>query len=79
VCGLTSTRGDDQSGLAGSSGSFANTSSPLWSSPRVLVSPHTAALNAAEDRLIAELFADNARRFLDGEELVNRVDTVEFY
>jgi phosphoglycerate dehydrogenase-like enzyme len=53
--------------------------SPLWSSPNVLVSPHTAALNAAEDRLIAELFAENARRFLDGEELVNRVDTVEFY
>jgi phosphoglycerate dehydrogenase-like enzyme len=53
--------------------------SPLWSSPRVLISPHTAALNSAEDRLIAELFAENARRFLDGEELINRVDTVEFY
>jgi phosphoglycerate dehydrogenase-like enzyme len=53
--------------------------SPLWDSPRVLVSPHTAALNSAEDRLIAELFAENARRFLDGEELINRVDTVEFY
>ena len=55
------------------------TDSPLWDSPRVLVSPHTAALNSAEDRLIAELFAENARRFLDGEELINRVDTVEFY
>jgi phosphoglycerate dehydrogenase-like enzyme len=53
--------------------------SPLWSSPRVLISPHTAALNVAEDRLIAELFAENARRFLDGEPLINRVDTVEFY
>lgn len=53
--------------------------SPLWSHPSVLISPHTAALNAAEDRLIAELFARNATRFLDGEELVNRVDTVEFY
>jgi phosphoglycerate dehydrogenase-like enzyme len=55
------------------------TDSPLWDSPRVLISPHTAALNSAEDRLIAELFAENARRFLDGEELINRVDTVEFY
>jgi phosphoglycerate dehydrogenase-like enzyme len=45
----------------------------------VLISPHTAALNVAEDRLIAELFAENARRFLDGEPLINRVDTVEFY
>ncbi|MDQ0848733.1 phosphoglycerate dehydrogenase-like enzyme [Arthrobacter sp. B3I9] len=53
--------------------------SPLWSSPNVLISPHTAALNAAEDRLIAELFAENAGRFLDGRPLINRVDTVEFY
>lgn len=53
--------------------------SPLWDDPRVLVSPHTAALNAAEDRLIAQLFARNATRFLDGRELINRVDTVEFY
>jgi phosphoglycerate dehydrogenase-like enzyme len=53
--------------------------SPLWSEPNVLVSPHTAALNAAEDRLIAELFAANATRFLDGHELMNRVDTVDFY
>ena len=41
--------------------------SPLWDEPNVLVSPHTAALNAAEDRLIAELFAANATRLLDGE------------
>src|SRR6478672_13572363 len=54
-------------------------SSPLWAEPNVLVSPHTAALNAAEDRLIAELFAANATRLLDGGELVNAVDTVDFY
>jgi phosphoglycerate dehydrogenase-like enzyme len=53
--------------------------SPLWSEPNVLVSPHTAALNAAEDRLIAELFAANATRFLNGQELTNQVDTVDFY
>lgn len=53
--------------------------SPLWSEPNVLVSPHTAALNAAEDRLIAELFAANATRFLNGDELANKVDTVDFY
>lgn len=53
--------------------------SPLWSHPRVLVSPHTAALDAREDRRIAELFAENARRLLDGETLRNVVDTVEFY
>ncbi|WP_391858434.1 hypothetical protein [Streptomyces rugosispiralis] len=53
--------------------------SPLWDHERVLVSPHTAALDAAEDRLIAELFAANATRLLDGHELINRVNTVEFY
>ncbi|MFJ9899927.1 D-2-hydroxyacid dehydrogenase [Streptomyces sp. NPDC091280] len=53
--------------------------SPLWDHDRVLVSPHTAALDGAEDRLIAELFAANATRLLDGHDLVNRVDTVEFY
>lgn len=53
--------------------------SPLWAHPRVLVSPHTAALDAREDRRIAELFADNATRLLDGEPLRNVVDTVEFY
>ncbi len=56
-----------------------NPVSPLWSHPNVLISPHTAALNPAEDRLIAQLFARNATRFLDGAELINRVDTVEFY
>lgn len=53
--------------------------SPLWAHSRVLISPHTAALNAAEDRRIAELFADNATRLLDGRSLRNVVDTVDFY
>jgi phosphoglycerate dehydrogenase-like enzyme len=53
--------------------------SVLWKLPNVLVSPHTAALNPAEDRLIADLFIDNARRLLDGEPLINSVNTVEFY
>jgi len=53
--------------------------SPLWGLPNVLISPHTAAISPHEPRLITELFADNARRLLDGEELRNRVNTVEFY
>ena len=47
---------------------------PFRAEPNVLVSPHTAALNSAEDRLVAELFAANATRFLDHAELVNKVD-----
>jgi phosphoglycerate dehydrogenase-like enzyme len=53
--------------------------SPLWDLPNVLISPHTAALTAAEERRIAELFADNAGRLLDGHPLRNLVSTVEFY
>ncbi|MCA1228842.1 D-2-hydroxyacid dehydrogenase [Saccharopolyspora sp. 6M] len=53
--------------------------SPLWNRDDVLVSPHTAALSTAEEGRIADLFIDNATRFLDGRELRNVVDTVEFY
>jgi phosphoglycerate dehydrogenase-like enzyme len=53
--------------------------SPLWDLPNVLIAPHTAALSDAEDRRIAELFAENLRRFLDGRDLINVVDPREFY
>jgi phosphoglycerate dehydrogenase-like enzyme len=53
--------------------------SPLWDLPNVLISPHNAALTPAEGPRIAELFADNAARLLDGRPLRNVVDTVEFY
>ncbi|HET6269429.1 MAG TPA: D-2-hydroxyacid dehydrogenase [Arthrobacter sp.] len=53
--------------------------SPLWNHPRVMVSPHTSALSAAENRLIAERFCSNLRTFLDGGELPHLVDPVHFY
>jgi phosphoglycerate dehydrogenase-like enzyme len=53
--------------------------SALWDLPNVLLSPHTAALSADEDQLIAELFAKNASRLIDGRPLINLVDTLEFY
>jgi phosphoglycerate dehydrogenase-like enzyme len=53
--------------------------SPLWDLPNVLISPHNATLTPAEGRRIAELFADNAARLLDGRPLRNVVNTVEFY
>jgi phosphoglycerate dehydrogenase-like enzyme len=52
---------------------------PLWTMDNVLIAPHTAALNAGEDCLIAELFAQNATRLLRGEKLINRVDTIDFF
>ena len=53
--------------------------SPLWDLPNVLISPHTAALSDKEDELIADLFARNATRYLDGDDLINPVNTREFY
>jgi len=53
--------------------------SPLWELPNAIIAPHTAAISTDEPRLIAELFVENARRFLDGEPLINRVNTREFY
>lgn len=53
--------------------------SPLWDHPRVMVSPHTSALNASENRYITERFCSNLRKFLDGEPLPHVVDPVHFY
>ncbi|ROR97746.1 phosphoglycerate dehydrogenase-like enzyme [Salana multivorans] len=53
--------------------------SPLWTLPNVVIAPHTAGNSDHEERLVAELFLDNARRFIDGEPMRNVVDTVEFY
>ncbi|MDO4783855.1 MAG: D-2-hydroxyacid dehydrogenase [Propionibacteriaceae bacterium] len=53
--------------------------SPLWEHPNVVVSPHTAGLVETEDLQIADLFVANATRLLDGEPMVNQVNTVEFY
>jgi phosphoglycerate dehydrogenase-like enzyme len=52
---------------------------PLWDLPNVLISPHTAALSVREDERIVELFEENLRRYLRGEDLLNRVDTTLFY
>ncbi|MBD8044787.1 D-2-hydroxyacid dehydrogenase [Arthrobacter sp. Sa2BUA2] len=53
--------------------------SRLWEHPSVLLSPHTAALSVQEPRRIAELFAANATRLLDGDRLQNVMSTKEFY
>lgn len=55
------------------------TDSALWTRPNVLISPHTAALSLQEPRRIAELFAANATRLLDGEPMRNLMSTKEFY
>jgi phosphoglycerate dehydrogenase-like enzyme len=53
--------------------------SPLWTLPNVVVTPHAAALSARENERIAELFADNLRRYLDGRPLRNIVEPGLYY
>ncbi|MEO7124994.1 MAG: NAD(P)-dependent oxidoreductase [Nakamurella sp.] len=47
--------------------------SPLWDLPNVLLSPHTAGLSVRENERIVDLFRENLRRYLAGDELVGRV------
>lgn len=53
--------------------------SRLWLHPRVLISPHNAAMSTDEERLIVELFHRNLQRYLTDQPLINQVDTLEFY
>ena len=53
--------------------------SPLWRIPNVLISPHTAALSEREDERIVDLFVENLRRYLAGEELRSRVEPALLY
>jgi len=53
--------------------------SPLWQLDNVILSPHTAAQSIRENERIVELFADNLRRYLTGEELRSRIRTDVFY
>ena len=54
-------------------------SSPLWAMDNVIVSPHSAATAAAENRLLTDLFIDNLRRWLADEPLRNVYDRVAGY
>ena len=53
--------------------------SPLWALENVIVSPHTSALSWHENERIVELFADNLRRYLRGDDLRSRVRLSLFY
>jgi phosphoglycerate dehydrogenase-like enzyme len=55
------------------------TDSPLWELDNVILSPHTAAQSVHENERIVELFAENLRRYLAGEELRSRIRTDLFY
>ncbi len=53
--------------------------SPLWTMPRVIISPHSASNGVNENRRIVELFCENLIRYLKGEPLLNVLDTKKLY
>ena len=52
---------------------------PLYGLDNVIVSPHVSGFLPTYDDRCSELFADNVRRFLAGQPLVNLVDRVKGY
>ncbi len=53
--------------------------SPLWSLPNVLLTPHMSGLTTGYAHRVAQLFVENLRRFRHGEQLLNEVDLQRGY
>lgn len=52
---------------------------PLWDAPNVLMTPHVGEAGPYVDERRYQLIADNARRFLSKNALLNPVDKAEWY
>lgn len=48
--------------------------SPLWKLPNLIISPHIAGYTTTYNQKAAALFAENLRRYVKGEPLLNRVE-----
>ncbi|MBI4496398.1 MAG: D-2-hydroxyacid dehydrogenase [Chloroflexi bacterium] len=53
--------------------------SPLWDLPNVIISPHIAGRTDVSEEQSVDFFIGNLRRFLEGRELLNRVDRSRYY
>ncbi len=49
-------------------------SSPLWKLPNAILSPHVAGITPHYDERAVALFAENLRRYIAGDPLINQVD-----
>ncbi len=52
---------------------------PFWTTDGIVVFPHVGGLHPQRDRLVAELFVDNLKRFAAGEPLREVVDRARGY
>jgi phosphoglycerate dehydrogenase-like enzyme len=55
------------------------TSSPFWSLPNVIVTPHIAGMSMHYIKDAMNLFAENLRRYINGEDLINVLDLTRGY
>lgn len=53
--------------------------SPLYTMPNVILTPHIAGVSVHYEGRLAQLFADNLRRYRSGEPLLNRFDPARGY
>lgn len=53
--------------------------SPLWTLDNVIISPHVAGFSLTYDDRASDLFAENLRRYLAGETLINQVERERGY
>ncbi len=53
--------------------------SPLYTMPNVILTPHISGVSVKYDTRLTELFAENLRRFRNGEKLRNRYETTRGY
>lgn len=53
--------------------------SPLWEMPNVIMTPHISGFTPMYDERATDIFAENLRRYLAGEPLLNLVNRIEGY
>lgn len=53
--------------------------SPLWETPRLLMTPHLAGASARKERRCVEIFKENLLRYQQGDALINVVDKSRGY
>ena len=51
----------------------------FWITPGITVLPHIGGLHPERDRIVAGLWVENLRRFLDGQTLLEAVDRARGY
>ena len=52
---------------------------PLWKMPNVILTPHIAGVSQEYNCRAVDLFAENLKRYLDGEQLMNLIDVQRGY